>query len=133
MVTTIGQARTSRVDWPRGRHPGIIRAGWMASCGFFGSTNTMSSQRKRGWPAGQGPRVGRLDSLTAILTEMGAVYREMRYGQTAVSDGTRLIYSLKCMRDVIETLLLQQLDERLTKLEPLPSRPSVPPQRTALQ
>jgi hypothetical protein len=38
------------------------------------------------------------------------------------------------MRDVIETLLLQQLDERLTKLEePIPPRPSVPPQRTALQ
>ena len=82
----------------------------------------------------QGPQIGHLDLLTGILKEMGNVYREMRFGQTQISDGTRLIYSLKCMRDVIETLTLERLDERLTRLEePVPSRPSAPPQGTALQ
>jgi len=44
----------------------------------------MTSQAKRGRPSGGGPRVGHLDSLSGILAEMGAVYREMRTGKTAI-------------------------------------------------
>jgi hypothetical protein len=74
----------------------------------------MSSQAKRGGsPSGQGPRVGHLDTLTAILKEMGNVYREMRYATTPIADGTKLIYSLKCMRDVIETIALERLEQRM--------------------
>jgi hypothetical protein len=77
----------------------------------------MASQSKRGKPSGRGPRVGHLDSLTGILKEMGCVYREMRKGTTPIGDGSRLIYSLRCMRDVIETIALDRLEDRLQRLE----------------
>jgi hypothetical protein len=77
----------------------------------------MGSQAKRGRPFGRGPRVGHLDSLSGILSEMGAVYREMRTGKTPIADGSRLIYSLKCMRDVLETVVLERIESRLEQLE----------------
>jgi hypothetical protein len=77
----------------------------------------MASQAKRTKPTGPGPRVGHLDSLSGILKEMGNVYREMRQGSTAITDGSRLIYSLRCMRDVIETIALERLEERLDQLQ----------------
>jgi hypothetical protein len=64
-----------------------------------------------------GPRVGHLDSLTGILKEMGNVYREMRQGTTKIADGTRLIYCLKCMRDVLETIAVERIEDRLDQLE----------------
>jgi hypothetical protein len=76
----------------------------------------MSSQAKRGASGGQGPRVGHLDSLTGILKEMGCVYRDMRYGSTPIGDGAKLIYSLRCMRDVIETLMIEKLEARLDEM-----------------
>jgi hypothetical protein len=60
------------------------------------------------------------------LKEAACVYREMRLGRTPIADGTRLIYSLRCMRDMLETLVLQELDERLTKLED----PTAPPNQS---
>jgi hypothetical protein len=77
----------------------------------------MASQAKRTSPSGVGPRVGHLDSLSGILSEMGAVYREMRTGKTPIVDGSRLIYSLKCLRDVIETAALERIESRLEQLE----------------
>jgi hypothetical protein len=77
----------------------------------------MTSQAKRGRPSGGGPRVGHLDSLSGILSEMGAVYREMRTGRTTISDGAKLIYSLRCMRDVIETVVLERIESRLEQLD----------------
>jgi len=57
----------------------------------------MASQAKRQGASGgtgTGPRIGHLDSLTGLLKEMGAVYREMRQGTTKIADGTsRLIQS----------------------------------------
>jgi hypothetical protein len=73
-----------------------------------------SSTRER---SGKGPRVGHLDSLTGILKEMGNVYREMRYGHTPASDGSRLIFCLKCMRDVIETMSIERIEKRLDEME----------------
>jgi hypothetical protein len=61
--------------------------------------------------------VGHLDSLTGILKEMGCVYREMRQGTTKIADGTRLVYSLRCMRDVLETIAVERLEDRLDELE----------------
>jgi hypothetical protein len=77
----------------------------------------MTSQAKRGRPSGGGARVGHLDSLSGILNEMGAVYREMRTGKTAMGDGAKLIYSLRCMRDVLETVVLERIETRLEQLE----------------
>jgi hypothetical protein len=75
----------------------------------------MTTQAKRRGASpdrtGQGPRVGHLDSLTGVLKEMSAVYREMRYGQTPVSDGARLIFSLRCLRDVLEVLAVEKLEQ----------------------
>lgn len=65
----------------------------------------------------QGPRVGHLDSLKGILCEMSQIYRELRHGQTPIADGTKLIYCLRCMRDVIETLAIERLEERLDQVE----------------
>ena len=48
---------------------------------------------------------------------MGAVYREMRRGQTPIADRSRLIYSLRCMRDVIETIAIERLEDRLNQME----------------
>jgi hypothetical protein len=80
----------------------------------------MASQAKRkraSAKTGTGPRVGHLDSLTGILKEMGNVYREMRQGTTKIADGTRLIYALRCMRDVLESLALERIEDRLDQLE----------------
>ena len=44
---------------------------------------------------------------------MAALYREMRIGKTPIADGSRLIYSLKCMRDVLETVVLERIENRL--------------------
>ena len=77
----------------------------------------MQSQSKRSGPSGTGPRIGHLDSLTGILAEMGAVYREMRLGSTSTGDGTKLVYCLRCMRDVVETMQLEHIKARITQLE----------------
>ena len=80
----------------------------------------MASQAKRQGASsktGMGPRIGHLDSLTGILKEMGNVYREMRQGTTKIADGTKLIYSLRCMRDVLESVALERLEDRLDQLE----------------
>jgi len=80
----------------------------------------MASQAKRQGASGgtgTGPRIGHLDSLTGLLKEMGAVYREMRQGTTKIADGTRLIYALRCMRDVLETIAVERIEDRLDELE----------------
>jgi hypothetical protein len=76
----------------------------------------MKSEMKRGKPGSQGPRVGHLDTLTGILREMGCVYREMRVGKTEIADGSKLIYSLRCMRDVIETIAIERIEKRLDEM-----------------
>jgi len=79
----------------------------------------MASQAKRQevvGRTGKGPRVGHLDSLTGILKEMGSVYREMRLGLTPAQDGARLIFALRCMRDVLETLHIERLEARVAEI-----------------
>jgi hypothetical protein len=79
----------------------------------------MTSQPKRqevSGKTGKGPRVGHLSSLTGILREMSSVYREMRYGQTPVNDGSRLIFALRCMRDVLETVHIERLEARVAEI-----------------
>jgi hypothetical protein len=71
--------------------------------------------------------------MSGILAEMGAVYREMRTGKTPIADGTRLIYSLKCMRDVIETVLLERIESRLEQLEGMSPRGYTAQDRTIVR
>jgi hypothetical protein len=94
----------------------VGRAANTEAAGFFAGAKTMSSQAKRGGSGGKGPRVGHLDTLTGILKEMGCVYREMRYGSTSVSDGAKLIFALRCLRDVLETLMVEKLEARLDEM-----------------
>jgi hypothetical protein len=61
------------------------------------------------------PRVGHLDSLNGILREMGAVYREMRRGELDVTTGAKLVYTLRCLRETIEGIILERLDGRLSE------------------
>jgi hypothetical protein len=77
----------------------------------------MESRAKRTKPSGQGPRVGHLDTLTGILREQGCVYREMRTRKTPVEVGTKLIYSLKCLRETIEAIMTERLEQRLLTVE----------------
>jgi hypothetical protein len=93
----------------------------------------MTSQAKRGRPSGAGPRVGHLDSLSGILNEMGAVYREMRTGKTAMGDGAKLIYSLRCMRDVLETIMLERIESRLEQLEGMSPHGHTAPDRATVR
>ena len=93
----------------------------------------MASQAKRGSPSGVGPRVGHLDSLSGILSEMGAVYREMRTNKTAICDGAKLIYSLRCMRDVLETVVLERIESRLEQLEGMSPHGHTAPDRTTVR
>jgi hypothetical protein len=51
---------------------------------------------------------------------MSNVYREMRCGQTAIADGTKLIFSLRCLRDVLEAITLGRVERRLDEIEGTP-------------
>jgi hypothetical protein len=79
------------------------------------------SQAKRGRPkGGQGeaaPRVGHLDTLSGILAEMRAVYREARLGKTKLDEATKLIYCLKEMRATVEVLALEHIQRKLAELD----------------
>jgi len=78
----------------------------------------MKSQRKRTRPPRPTPQIGHLDTLSGILAEMGAVYREMRMGTTPLNTGTKLIYVLSTMRGTVETMILERIEGRLAGLEP---------------
>ena len=77
----------------------------------------MKSQRKRAKRTGEGPRVGRLDSLGGVLSELQSVYREVRYGQTKPDIGTKLAFMLREMRAVLEAMALERIEQRLGALE----------------
>lgn len=63
------------------------------------------------------PRIGHLDSLSGVLKEMAAVYRESRLGHSSVEDSQKWVSMLRCMRDVIETMALERIEQRLEQLE----------------
>jgi hypothetical protein len=46
---------------------------------------------------------------------MGAVYREMRRGELDVTTGAKLVYTLRCLRETIEGIILERLDDRLSE------------------
>ena len=78
----------------------------------------MKSQRKRAKRTGEGPRIGHLDSLGGILSELQTVYREVRYGQTKPDVGTKLAFMLREMRAVLEGMALERIERRLGELSP---------------
>jgi hypothetical protein len=64
---------------------------------------------------------------------MEAVYREMRTGKTAMGDGAKLFYSLRCMRDVIETVVLERIESRLEQLEGMSPHGHTAPDRATVR
>lgn len=59
-------------------------------------------------------RIGRLDTVGGVVTEMARVYREMRRGQTDGQQGERLIRSLTAIRQGLE---VSDIETRLDALE----------------
>lgn len=59
-------------------------------------------------------RVGHLDRLCDIRTEMAKVYRHVRTGKLPSQEGTRLVYMLDRLGRCIEG---QELERRLAELE----------------
>lgn len=59
-------------------------------------------------------RIGRLDTIGGVVTEMARVYREMRRGQTEGQQGERLIRSLTAIRQGLE---VSDIETRLNALE----------------
>lgn len=60
------------------------------------------------------PRVGRLDRVGDIISEMGRVYRAARRGEIKPSDATKLTYCLTAIRQSIES---SDLEYRIAELE----------------
>jgi len=56
----------------------------------------------------------KLYSLRSVRDEAGRVYREMRVGKLPSQEGTRLIYVLDKIREMI---VLDEFEQRLKKLE----------------
>jgi len=59
-------------------------------------------------------RIGRLDSVGGIVSELGRVYREARRGELDVGDATRLATILREIRSALEA---GDIERRIEKLE----------------
>ena len=60
------------------------------------------------------PRVGALDTIGGVVTEMGQVYRETRRGDMDSMEGSRLVSMLTQIRTAIEG---SEFEARLRALE----------------
>ncbi len=59
-------------------------------------------------------RIGRLDSVGGVVTELGRIYRQARRGELDVGDATRLAYILREIRCASEA---SDIEKRLEALE----------------
>lgn len=59
-------------------------------------------------------RIGPLNTVGGVVTELGRVYREARRGELDVGDATRLAYILREIRCALE---LSEFEKRLEALE----------------
>ena len=60
------------------------------------------------------PRVGRLDTIGSVATEMGKVYRQARKGDLATGDAMRLVQMLSHIRGALE---IGEIERRIEDLE----------------
>jgi hypothetical protein len=67
------------------------------------------------------PRIGRLDSIGAIASELGRLYREARKGEIESFEATRLASILTGLRACLEAGMLDDLQHRLDALEARPA------------
>ena len=59
-------------------------------------------------------RIGRLDSVGGVVTELGRVYRQARRGELDVGDATRLAMILREVRSSLES---GDIERRIEELE----------------
>ncbi len=59
-------------------------------------------------------RIGRLDSVGGVVTELGRIYRQARKGELDVGDATRLAMILREFRCALE---VSEIERRLDALE----------------
>ncbi|MPZ58311.1 MAG: hypothetical protein GEU91_17820 [Rhizobiales bacterium] len=57
-----------------------------------------------------------LTTVGALLSEAGAVYRAMRYGQIEHDEGRSLVWVLAQMRAMVEAQALERIEKRLDEL-----------------
>ena len=58
-------------------------------------------------------RIGRLDSVGGVVTELGRVYREMRRKELDTLEGSRLVAALREIRCALEASDIEQRIEAL--------------------
>ena len=66
----------------------------------------MSEQKK--------PRIGRLDTVGGVVTELGRVYRQARRGEMETSEAKALTYVLREIRCALEA---GDIEQRIAALE----------------
>ena len=71
-------------------------------------------------------RIGRLNTVGGVVTELGRVYREARRGSLDLADATRLAYILREIRCALEA---GDIERRIEALEE--SNPAKPWRRVA--
>ena len=62
-----------------------------------------------------GKRIGPLDTVGGVVTELGKVYREARRGALDLGDATRLAYILREIRCALEAGDIERRIEELEK------------------
>ena len=85
-------------------------------------SRTRPSKSTKATPRGSwgAARTIHLQTLDDVRVEMARVYRAMAGGQLAISDGTRLTYSLSLLGKAIEA---SAIEERIAALESLDPNP----------
>ena len=61
------------------------------------------------------PRIGPLDTVGGVVTELGRVYRQARRGDLDIGDATRLAYILRELRCALEAGDIEARIEALEK------------------
>lgn len=74
-------------------------------------------------PYGPVPRTPRLNTAQAVRREVGQVYRRARAGQMPWEAATRATYVLFALYRMIDAATLDQLAERVARLEAAGPRP----------
>ncbi len=59
-------------------------------------------------------RIGRLDTVGGVVTELGRIYRQARRGELDVGDATRLAMILREIRSALEA---GDIERRIQELE----------------
>ena len=63
------------------------------------------------------PYIGKLSTIIGVRKEMARVYRDSRRGDIPANQGSKLVYMLKMVGELIKDGSLDELAERLEALE----------------